>query len=140
MDFPAMVYLCRAQQPLGVDVTIVPAEDDLTVRTDRFLDALDDTAAVAAFSHVLFRTSYIMDAAAIAKRAREVGASVILDTYQSAGIVPVDVSALDVDFAVGGCLKWLCGGPGNAFLYARPELRERLRPSFTGWPSPRPPF
>ncbi len=140
MDFPSMLYLYRAQQALGFDVTIVPAEADLTVRTDRFVEAIDDTAAAVAFSHVLFRTSSIMDAAAIAKRAREAGASVILDTYQSAGIIPVDVTALDVDFAVGGCLKWLCGGPGNAFLYTRPELRKHVRPSFTGWVSHRNPF
>ena len=140
MDFPSMLYLYRAQQALGFEVTIVPAEDDLRVRTDRLLDAIDDTTAVVAFSHVLFRTSYIMDAAAIARRAREVGATVILDTYQSAGIIPVDVTALGVDFAVGGCLKWLCGGPGNAFLYTRPELRKRVRPAFTGWVSHRNPF
>jgi kynureninase len=140
MDFPSMLYLYRAQRTLGFDVTIVPAEEDLTVRTDRFIEAIDDTAAAVAFSHVLFRTSYIMEAAAIAKRAREAGASVILDTYQSAGIIPVDVTVLDVDFAVGGCLKWLCGGPGNAFLYTRPELRKQVRPSFTGWVSHRNPF
>jgi kynureninase len=140
MDFPSMLYLYRAQRTLGFDVTIVPAEEDLTVCTDRFIEAIDDTAAAVAFSHVLFRTSYIMDVAAIAKRAREAGASVILDTYQSAGIIPVDVTALDVDFAVGGCLKWLCGGPGNAFLYTRPELRKQVRPSFTGWVSHRNPF
>ena len=135
MDFPSMVYLFRAQQAAGFEVTVVPAEDDLTIRTDRFLDAIDDTVAVVAFSHVLFRTSYIMQAAEIAKRARDAGAAVILDTYQSAGIVP-----LDVDFAVGGCLKWLCGGPGNAFLYTRPELRRHLKPTLTGWVSHRNPF
>ena len=70
----------------------------------------------------------------------EVGATVILDTYQSAGIVPLDVSALQVDFAVGGCLKWLCGGPGNAFLYTRPDLLKTARPAFTGWLSRRAPF
>jgi kynureninase len=140
MDFPSMVHLFRAQQALGFDLTIVPAEADLTVRTERMLDAIDETTAAVAFSHVLFRTSYIMEADAIARRARERGAAVILDTYQSAGIVPVDVTALDVDFAVGGCLKWLCGGPGNAFLYTRPELRKRVRPAFTGWVSHRNPF
>src|SRR5262249_41376501 len=100
----------------------------------------DDTTAVVACSHVLFRTSYIMDAEAIVARAHERGATVILDTYQSAGIVPVDVQRLGVDFAVGGCLKWLCGGPGHAFLYIRPDLRQVLRPAFTGWVSHRNPF
>lgn len=140
MDFPSMLYLFRAHEAAGFEMTVVPAEDDLTVRTDRFLDAIDDTAAVVAFSHVLFRTSYIMQTAEIAKRAREAGATVILDTYQSAGIVPLVVTALDVDFAVGGCLKWLCGGPGNAFLYTRPELRRQVKPTFTGWVSHRNPF
>jgi kynureninase len=140
MDFPSMVYLFRAQQANGFELRVVPAEDDLTVRTDRVLDAIDETTSVVAVSHVLFRTSYIMDVAAIVARAHEVGAAVILDTYQSAGIIPVDVAALGVDFAVGGCLKWLCGGPGNAFLYMRPDLRETTQPAFTGWVSHPDPF
>jgi kynureninase len=140
MDFPSMVYLYRAQQAAGFELRVVPAEHDLTVRTDRVVDAIDETTAVVAFSQVLFRTSYIMDVAAIVGRAHEVGAPVILDTYQSAGIIPVDVGALGVDFAVGGCLKWLCGGPGNGFLYTRPDLLKQMKPSFTGWLSRQHPF
>ncbi|HEY7289661.1 MAG TPA: aminotransferase class V-fold PLP-dependent enzyme [Vicinamibacterales bacterium] len=140
MDFPSMVHLFRAQQAVGFDLHIVPGEEDFSVATERMLAAIDDRAAVVAFSHVLFRTSYLMDAAAIASRAREAGAAVILDTYQSAGIVPVDVAALGVDFAVGGCLKWLCGGPGNAFLYTRPDRLRHAHPRFTGWLSQANPF
>ena len=142
MDFPSMMYLYRGQGAGrdGYDLHVVPAEPDLTIRTDRMLEAIDESTAVVAFSHVLFRTSYIMDAAAIIARAHEVGALVILDTYQSAGIIPVDVEALGADFAVGGCLKGLCGGPGNAFLYTRPDLMATLEPSFTGWLSHRTPF
>jgi kynureninase len=140
MDFPSMVHLFRAQQAAGFDLIVVPAENDLTVRTDRMLEAIDERTAVVAFSHVLFRTSYIVDAAAIARRARATGATSILDTYQSAGIIPVDVTSLGVDFAVGGCLKWLCGGPGNAFLYTRPDRLKDARPAFTGWLSHLHPF
>jgi kynureninase len=140
MDFPSMLYLYRAQQARGFEVAVVPAEDDLSIRAERLLDAIDDTTAVVACSHVLFRTSDILDAAAIVQRAHDVGAPVILDAYQSAGVVPLDVSALEVDFAVGGCLKWLCGGPGNAFLFTRPDLLKTIRPSFTGWLSHRAPF
>ena len=140
MDFPSMVYLFRGQEANGFELRVVPAEDDLTIRTDRMLDTIDQTTAVVAFSHVLFRTSYIMDAAAIVARAHEVGAAVILDTYQSAGIIPVHVADLGVDFAVGGCLKWLCGGPGNAFLYTRPDLVKTMRPALTGWVSHPNPF
>jgi len=140
MDFPSMIHLYRAQQAAGFELHVVPAEPDLTVRTDRVLDAIDRSTAVVAFSHVLFRTSYIMDAAAIVARAHEAGAVAILDTYQSAGIIPLDVETLHVDFATGGCLKWLCGGPGNAFLYTRPDLLKAAQPSFTGWISHRSPF
>lgn len=140
MDFPSMIYLYRGQQAAGLELVVVPGEDDLTVSTDRMLAAIDSTTAVVAFSHVLFRTSYIMDAAAIAQRARDAGAAVLLDTYQSAGIIPVDVTTLGVDFAVGGCLKWLCGGPGNAFLYTRPDVLKKAQPSFTGWLSHQRPF
>jgi kynureninase len=132
-DFPSTMYLYRAQQALGFELTVVPAEPDLTVRLERVIDAIDERAALVSFSHVLFKTSYIMDAAAIAQRARDKGAHVILDGYQSAGIIPVDVAALGVDFFVGGCLKWLCGGPGTAFLYTRPDVRRSFPPRFTGW-------
>jgi kynureninase len=140
MDFPSMLHLFRGQQANGFDVRVVPAEDDLTVSTERYLQAIDDSTAIVAFSHVLFRTSYIMEAQAIIARAHEVGAVVVLDTYQSAGIIPLDVSALQVDFAIGGCLKWLCGGPGNAFMFTRPELLARARPTFSGWLSHAAPF
>jgi kynureninase len=140
MDFPSMLYLYRAQQTCGFELAVVPAEDDLSIRAERLLDAIDDATAVVACSHVLFRTSAILDAAAIIRRAHAVGAPVILDAYQSAGVVPLDVTALGVDFAVGGCLKWLCGGPGNAFLFTRPDLLKTIRPSFTGWLSHRTPF
>jgi len=140
MDFPSVVYLCRAQQQSGFELHVVPAEDDLTVRTERILEAIDERTAAVAVSQVLFRTSFILDAPAIARRAREVGAVSILDTYQSAGIIPVDVTGIGVDFAVGGCLKWLCGGPGNAFLYTHPDRLRTAQPAFTGWLAQRRPF
>lgn len=140
MDFPSMVYLYRAQQANGFELRIVPGEPDLSASVARLVDAIDRRTAVVAISHVLFRTSYIVDARAVADKARAVGATMILDTYQSAGIIPVDVVDLGVDFAVGGCLKWLCGGPGNAFLYTRPDRLRSARPSFTGWLSHAAPF
>lgn len=139
-DFPSVVYLYRAHEALGFELTIVPADADLSVPIDRVLAAIDDSTALVAMSHVLFRTSYIMDPAPIIERAHRVGAPVLLDTYQSAGIIPLDVSRLNVDFAVGGCLKWLCGGPGNAFLYTQPDLMKTLHPRLTGWVGHETPF
>ena len=139
-DFPSTIYLYRAHEPLGFELSIVPGEGDLTVRPERILEAIDERTAVVALSHVLFKTSTIVDPAPIVARAHEVGAPVILDGYQSAGIIPVDVGALGVDYMVGGCLKWLCGGPGNAFMYTRPDVRRARRPRFTGWFAHRAPF
>jgi kynureninase len=139
-DFPSTIYLYRAQESLGFELTVVPAETDFTVRLDRLLETIDERTALVSLSHVLFKTSYIMDPAPVVARAREVGAQVLLDGYQSAGIIPLDVTALGVDFFVGGCLKWLCGGPGTAFLYTRPDLLRALQPRFTGWFAHRSPF
>jgi kynureninase len=140
MDFPSMIYLYKAQRDVGFDLEIVPALDDLSVPAERIAAAIDDRTAVVALSHVLFRSSYIVDPRPVVERAREVGAVVILDGYQSAGIIPVDVAALEVDFFVGGCLKWLCGGPGNAFLYTAPWIKDGRRPRLTGWMSRQHPF
>lgn len=139
-DFPSTIYLYRAHQNAGFDLAIVPAENDLTVRVEAVVDAIDQRTAFVSISHVLFKTSFIMDVAPIVERAHQVGAVVLLDGYQSAGIIPVDVTTLGVDFFVGGCLKWLCGGPGTAFLYTHPDRAARLRPRFTGWFAQRAPF
>jgi kynureninase len=140
MDFPSMIYLYKAQQDVGFDLEIVPALDDMSVPGERIAAAIDDRTAVVALSHVLFRSSYIVDPRPVVERARQVGAAVILDGYQSAGIIPVDVTALGVDFFIGGCLKWLCGGPGNAFMYTAPWVKARHTPRFTGWMSHQHPF
>jgi len=140
MDFPSMVYLYRGWQAAGFELKVVPALEDLSVPAERLAAAIDEHTAVVAFSHVLFRSSYIVDPRPVVERAHKMGAVVILDGYQSAGIVPVDVAALGVDFFVGGCLKWLCGGPGNAFLYTAPSVRDRVRPALTGWVARQHPF
>jgi kynureninase len=89
---------------------------------------------------VLFRSSYIVDMKAIVEKAHRVGAYVILDAFQATGTIPLDVRALGADFAVGGVLKWLCGGPGVAYLYVREDLRRKLRPALTGWTAHQRPF
>ena len=91
-------------------------------------------------SHVLFKSGYIQDVAAIVRRAHEVGALVVADLYQSAGTVPVDVTAWDVDFATGGSVKWLCGGPGAGYLYVAPRLRRALAAQGHGLDGSRAPF
>jgi len=119
---------------------MVKTDDGITVPTERLLDAIDENTLLVPVSHVIFRSAYINDAKAIIEKAHKVGAYVVLDTFQSLGTVPVDVQALDTDFACGGVLKWLCGGPGVAYLYVRPDLGKKLQPKFTGWTAHQNPF
>lgn len=140
LNFPTVSYVWKAEERRGAEVVVVPSDDGIGVPTERLLAAIDERTLVVPISHVLFRSSFIQDAAAIVKRAHEVGAMVILDTYQSAGTIPLDVTALGVDFVCGGSVKWLCGGPGAAYLYVRPDLIPRFAPRTTGWFAHRAPF
>jgi kynureninase len=133
LNFPSVMYFWEAQRPLGARVQMVKTDDGISLPTERLLDAIDDRTLLVPISHVIFRSAYIQDAAAIIEKAHKVGAHVVLDIFQSLGTVPVDVKALGVDFACGGVLKWLCGGPGVGYLYVRPDLGKRLEPRFTGW-------
>ncbi len=131
--FPSVRYVQQAQSRRGAEVVV--CEDE-----DAALDAIDERTLLVPISHVLFKTGEIQDVDAVIRRAHEAGAHVLLDCYQSAGVVPLDVTALGVDFAVGGSVKWLLGGPGNGWLYVRPDLAERLEPAFAGWQAHARPF
>jgi len=130
-NFPSVRYLYQAQPELEV----VVCESD-----EEIVERIDERTLLVPISHVLFKAGEIQDVEAIVRRAHDAGAHVILDCYQSAGIVPLDVTGLGVDFAVGGSVKWLCGGPGNGWLYVRPDLAERLEPTLTGWQAHARPF
>ena len=139
LNFPSIMYFWEAQRRTGARVHMV-ATDGIHVPTDKLLDAIDEETLLVPISHVVFRSAYINDARAIIERAHAVGAHVVLDTFQSLGTVPVDVRDLDVDFVCGGVLKWLCGGPGVAYLYVRPDLAKKLTPRLTGWAAHVEPF
>jgi kynureninase len=132
-EFPSVRYLYQAQRRRGAEVEIV-------ADADAVIEAIDERTLLVPVSHVLFKTSELQDIEAIVRRAQEVGAHVVLDAYQSVGTVPLDVTKLGLDFAVGGSVKWLCGGPGAGWLYVRPELAERLEPTLTGWQAHARPF
>ncbi len=139
LNFPSVMYFWNAQRKRGAHIEMVPT-DGIHVDTERMLKSIDEHTLIVPISHVIFRSAYINDAKAIIDRAHQVGALVLLDTFQSLGTVPVDVQALNVDFVCGGVLKWLCGGPGTAYLYVRPDLASRLEPAFTGWIANENPF
>jgi kynureninase len=140
LEFPSIQYFYHEQRRKGARVELVACSDPVRMDLDKFLAAIDETTLLVPISHVLFRSSSIVDARAIIERAHRMGAHVVLDTFQAAGTIPVDVRALGTDFAVGGVLKWLCGGPGVAYLYVREDLRAKLKPALTGWIAHRQPF
>src|SRR5215831_8678516 len=140
MNFPSVMYFWEGQRSRGARVHMVRTDDGVHVPTERLVEAIDEETLLVPISHVVFRSSYIKDVKAIIEKAHRVGALVVLDAFQSLGNVPLDVEALDVDFATGGVLKWLCGGPGTAYLYVRPDLGAKLEPKITGWFAHQNPF
>jgi kynureninase len=130
-NFPSVRYVYQARR----DLEVVACES-----LEELLDAIDEQTLLVPVQHVLFKSAEIQDVEAIAERAHTVGAHVVLDAYQSAGAVPLDVTALGVAFAVGGSVKWLCGGPGAGWLYVRPDLIDTLEPALTGWQAHARPF
>jgi kynureninase len=140
LEFPSIVYFYLEQRRYGARVEIVKSADGIHAPMEALLAAIDESTLLVPISHVLFRSAAIVDIRAVVERANRVGAHVILDCFQSAGTIPVDVRGLGVDFAVGGVLKWLCGGPGVAYLYTRADLRAKLKPTLTGWLAHRRPF
>jgi kynureninase len=142
-EFPTVRYLYETLGPrLGAEIVVVPSPggDGLSADESRICDAIDARTALVAVSHVLFRSAFVLDVRTIAEKCRSEGALLALDAYQSVGTLPMSVDALHADVLVGGVLKWLCGGPGGAFLWVRPELRPRLEPSLTGWMAHPAPF
>jgi kynureninase len=140
LEFPSNHYLFEGFRRYGAEIAYVPAEDPMRLDTGRFLDAIDERTLLVPLSLVLFKSAYITDARAVIDKAHAVGAYVILDVYQAAGTVPMQLEAWGADFAVGGSVKWLCGGPGAGYLYVRPDLAPTLRPSFVGWAADEAPF
>jgi kynureninase len=140
LNFPSNDYIYHGLSRQGAEIVSVASPDGMTVPLEDILAAIDDRTQLVSISHVAFRSSYLQDLAAITARAHEVGAYIIADLYQSAGIVPLDVTALNVDFATGGSVKWLLGGPGAGYLYVREDLDAKLQPAATGWAAHAHPF
>ncbi len=133
LDFPTVAYQWLAKAKRGIEVVVVESSDGVTVPVEALTRAIDERTALVATSHVFFTTGAIQDINAVARAAHARGALCLVDAYHSMGQIPVDVRAADVDFMVGGGLKWLLGGTGIAFLYARADLARTLEPTVAGW-------
>ncbi len=141
LEFPSVMYVYEAHARDGrFRIEKIKSDDGITAPLDRMLAAIDEETLLVPLSHVLFKSAFLQDAKAITERAHEVGAYIVLDTYQSAGTVPFSVKELDIDFCTGGSVKWLCGGPGAGYLYVAPRLRAEFEPKVTGWMAHAAPF
>jgi kynureninase len=140
LNFPSNDYIYYGLARQGAEIVSVASTDGMTIPLESILAAIDERTQLVSISHVAFRSSYLQDLAAITARAHAVGAYIVADVYQSAGIVPLDVTALDLDFATGGSVKWLLGGPGAGYLYVRADLDQKLSPAATGWAAHARPF
>jgi kynureninase len=140
LQFPSVTYVWKAWEKFGARVVRVPSDDGRTVSTERMTAAITERTAVCVVSHAAYISGAVIDVPALVARCREVGALFILDTYQTAGVYPFDVTALDVDIAVGGSHKWFCGGPGCGYIYIKPGLRQTFEPTITGWMAHDAPF
>jgi kynureninase len=140
LDFPTIAYQWLARVPHGVEVVVLQSPDGVRVPLELYERAIDDRTALVATSHVFFTSGHIQDAGAIAQIAHGRGALALIDGYQAAGQIPVDVQSIDADFYASGGLKWLLGGTGIAFVYARAELLPTLAPKAAGWFSHREQF
>jgi selenocysteine lyase/cysteine desulfurase len=138
LDFPTIGHQWLSRP--NFEVEFVPSRDGMTIPPEAFAQQIDDRTALVVTTHLFYTTGYLQDVRAIADAAHARGALCVIDGYQTCGCVPLDVAAMDCDAFVGGCLKWLSGGPGNAFLYVRPELIPKMRPQGTGWFATRDPF
>ena len=132
-EFPTNAQIWHAQEPRGARVVHVPRAADGYIPLENFANAIDERTQLVAITHVCFRNGAKLDIPGIVRLARAKGAKVLLDCYQSVGSLGIDVQALDLDFAVGGMLKYLLGTAGIAFLYARDSFAKSLVPTNTGW-------
>jgi len=140
LEFPSNHYLFEGFRRYGAEIVYVPSADPICLDLQRFLDAIDDRTVLVPLSLVLFKSACITDVRAVVEKAHRVGAHVIVDAYQGAGTVPMDLESWQADFAVGGSVKWLCGGPGVGYLYVRPDLAATLEPGLIGWAAHAAPF
>ena len=140
LEFPSNHYLYEGFRRFGAEIVYVTSEDSIKAPIDKLVAAIDDETALVAMSLVLFRSACLQDVKPVIEQAHRVGARVCLDVYQAAGAVPMQLAALGVDCAVGGSVKYLCGGPGAGYLYVRQDLLSELRPSYIGWAGHASPF
>jgi kynureninase len=140
LEFPSNMYLFEGFRRYGAEIVYVKSPDAMRTDLEAHLEAIDERTVLVPLSYVLFKSAYIQKVQAVIEKAHKVGARVILDVYQAAGTVPLGIEKLGAEFAVGGSVKWLCGGPGAGYLYVRPDIAKEVEPGIVGWAAHARPF
>ena len=140
LQFPSLTYVWNEWERFGAKVRVVASDDGRTIPTERICASITEKTAIAVLSHAYYVSGALADVRAIQAHCRSVGALLCVDTYQTTGVVPYDVTEMDLDMATAGSHKWLCGGPGCGWIYVKPSLLERFRPAVTGWMAHAAPF
>lgn len=140
LQFPSLTYVWREWERYGAVVRVAHSDDGRWVPTERIVETISEKTAIAVISHAYYVSGALADLAAIAARCRDAGALLCVDAYQTTGVYPYSVRSLDLDLVTGGSHKWLCGGPGCAWIYVKPSLLERFHPAVTGWMAHARPF
>lgn len=140
LQFPSLTYVWREWERFGAVTCVVASDDGRTIPTERICEAITEKTALAVLSHAYYVSGAIADVRAIQQHCRSVGALLCVDAYQTTGVYPYDVTQWDLDLVTGGSHKWLCGGPGCAWIYVKPSLRAQLAPAVTGWMAHARPF
>ncbi|TKJ27720.1 MAG: hypothetical protein CEE40_12865 [Chloroflexi bacterium B3_Chlor] len=135
VEFPSVVYpWLRVAALTGCDVRLT-RDPDYIIDPDELIGLVDDQTVAVCLSHVQYLTGQRLDLAALAEVTHGHGAILIVDATQSAGAMPIDVIADDIDVLLTSGYKWLCGPLGSAVLFVRRELHEKLEPGMVGWRS-----
>ncbi len=140
LQFPSLTYVWTEWQRFGAQPRIVPSHDGRTVDTQSIIDAITEKTAIAVLCHAYYVSGALQDVEAIQRHCRTTGTLLCVDAYQTTGVYPYDVTAMDLDIVTGGSHKWLCGGPGCGWIYVRPDLQDRFEPAVTGWMAHARPF
>jgi kynureninase len=140
LQFPSLTYVWHEWERFGAKVVTVESPDGRTIPTERIVEKITERTAIAVLSHAYYVSGAVADVRAIQRRCRETGTLLCVDAYQTTGVYPYDVTEWDLDIVTGGSHKWLCGGPGCAWVYVKPDLLERFRPAVTGWMAHARPF
>jgi kynureninase len=140
LQFPSLTYVWSEWERYGAQARVVDSDDGRTIPTERIVASITERTAIAVLSHAYYVSGAVADVRAIQDHCRSVGALLCVDAYQTTGVYPYDVRALDLDIVTGGSHKWLLGGPGCGWIYVKPSLLERFRPAVTGWMAHADPF